>query len=200
MNWSKIWYVVSLLSLAGLVFYIGFLSGNRNLFSQSPSNITVTTWNNAQENSFTNIKFKTLIGRTSQGEIRKFGELAYRENVQSKKLDLMVRVISAPVAFSDGGAGINFPQSYQVNLAKRSLDGLNYSYTPAGTLVMNEPIGSTLSGQFVFVLEQSEIDFERTVERVMFFAQDGSSTLPPFDNQSFPADIRAKNAPYFWTE
>jgi hypothetical protein len=200
MNWSKVWYVVSLLSLAGLVFYIGFLSGNRNLFSQTPTDITVTTWNKAQENSFTNIKFKTLIGRTSPGEVRKFGELAYRENVQTKKLDLMVRVISVPTVFNDSATSIPFPQSYQVTLAKRSLDGLSYAYTPTGTLVMNEPVGETLSGQFVFVLDLTEVEFERSIERVVFFNSESASALPVFDNQTFPAEVRTKNAPYFWTE
>lgn len=197
MNWSRLWYIVSLFAIVGLIFLTGYFVGNRTWYISKPDEIVVKNGNGVEKTTLSDITFRNLNARTDGKNVVRAGELLYRTN--GAELEIMLRITNLPLQFGVSEGSIAYPQSYTVNLAKRSLDGLNYELTPIGTLALDVPQKGVYSGGFGTKLAYNKLQFENQFERILL-TNDTVPQLPAYDYAAFASEYRAKPSPFVWSE
>jgi hypothetical protein len=197
MNWSKVWFGISLVGVASLVFALGYAFGNRVWFStQTPTEVVTTHWNGAVANNLENIKFLALFGRSSETETKQVGTLMVLAS--SDKLSLLVRVDTLPVVFGTADKQLITPLALKIYRAQRSGDGNSYITNQVGTITLEQQ-DKQLKGKFPITISLDNP--LSSIERLVFLAESGSSELPIATGLDFlPSSVRTQNAPYLWSE
>jgi len=197
MNWSKFWYVVSLIGLAVLLISFGFVLGNRMYEQrQDPVIVDVTHWNGATNTPLNSIKSTPLFGRSSEGEIRSVGTLYLYES--NNELDFVIRFDSMPLSFNLSDKQFATPTSFEIYAARRTQDGTAYTTSRVGTVNLIQT-DNKLTGRFPGNLKTQRN--ETPVERFLFLNGTGNSELPPAVSLDFlPTNVRNQAAPYAWSE
>lgn len=187
--------MLSLLSIVGLIFLVGFGVGNRSFFANQPSIFNIVSKNGSNLNIYSGSNFANMEGRSSVNQVQSFGEVIYKLN--GDQYDILVRLTNVPTKLDAGAGLIDLPSKFKVNLAMRSSDGLDYIYQGIGiltTVVEN----NSLNGVFTTSISKSNLNIF-SVERVVLFNEVGGSNLPAFENEIFPSAVRSRPAPYFWS-
>ena len=197
MNWSKLWFGVSLFGVVALVFALGYAFGNRVWFStQVPTVTTTTHWNGAVANKLENIKYLNLFARASETEIKTVGSLMLLADGDT--LSILVRVDTLPVTFNTADKQYPIPLALKIYRTLRSQDGNSYTTNQVGTITL-ERQNSILVGRFPTNILLSNP--YSAIERLLFMGESGSSELPVATGLDFlPSNVRSQNAPYMWSD
>lgn len=198
MNLSKFWYVLSVFSIAGLIWLTGYFIGNRVWVIEQPDNVSIVGSNNARINSLNNIHFQFLKARIDNNNVVNVGEMMMYETGENKT-DIMIRIHSLPVSFNDNANLIPFAKEYDILLAKTTQNGLNYNVENLGKIALNEPKDGQYSGSFFTSLEFSLVKFKNKFDRIIFVNSEAKK-LPPYDNPIFPSEYRKNPSPFIWSE
>jgi hypothetical protein len=197
MNWSKIWFVVSLLGVASLIFALGFSFGNRIWFSNStPTTVTTTHWNGAISTVLESIKSVTLFARSSESEIKSVGQLVFV--TQANQTQIILKVDSMPINFSLVDRQIATPKNLKIYRVLKTSDGTDYQTQQVGIITL-EQVGSSLMGSFSTLLTTQKP--QSAIERFVLLSESGTSDLPASPVLDFlPAKQQLQNAPYSWSD
>ena len=197
MNWSKVWFAVSLVGVASLIFVLGFSFGNRIWFSTAiPTTITTTQWNGAIATVLESIKSVPLLARSSSQETKTVGQLTFIS--RSNKIELVIKLDSVPLTFNLADKQISTPQNLKIYRVSKSADGLDYISNQVGTITL-EQVGTNLAGFFSTIVELPNT--QTSIERLIFLSESGTSDIPPAPALEFlPSKQQIQNAPYVWSE
>jgi hypothetical protein len=197
MKGSKFWFIISLFSIIALIFGLGWAIGNRSYITSIPDTVAVRYANGFENTSLTSVKFLKLNTLTS-GEVRQIGEIIYKE--ENLQVEILVRITNMPSLYSSEPQ-IIYPEQYKVYIAEYNNDGTNYDQTEIGTVLL-DPARSNLRSAFFSTnfKKKNKSDFAKQYNRVIFWNESGASTLPPFDYNLFPSELKSKPSPYIWSE
>ena len=95
MSLKFIWYLLTAASIIVLIFYAGFLYGNREKVDKSADTINIVAPNLAKNNPLSQIQIKDILGSENSKDIRSFGKLYYI--VEKENTNLLFRIEDAPV-------------------------------------------------------------------------------------------------------
>ncbi len=195
MKLKTIWYFLSVLAVLALIFYAGFLFGNREQVDKSADEINIIAPNQAKSNQLSEIQIKDIVGSENSKDIRTFGKLYYIVNENTT--DLLFRIEDAPIKVGQlqNKAQITLPKQLSISLARKNSNGLDYEYKEIGTINFNEPFKDRQKAEFSSYTEEVLLNWERIVFR---------STDPNVKNlyldtdADLPKNIRNQPAPFFW--
>lgn len=199
MNLKRLWYIITVLMIFGVVFYLGYLMGNREYVNNQPDDIVLIGPNLSQQNSFSDMIIKDIYGSKNSKDIAVFGELYYK--IVGDKTELFVRLHNAPleVRQTQNNLRKSIPQTLNIQSAERTPDGLKYNYTNIGQITFNEPQNDTMSAEFTTIVDFPLTAINSSVERLVFTGvEEGDENLFIYPDPNLPAYERNLPAPYFW--
>lgn len=201
MSLQRFWYIVCVLGIAVLIFYLGFLFGNREQFVSKPNTIEITAPNGAQKNFLSEIEQRLVVGPVDSKTVSTFGELLFIQN-QENETQILLRLQNVPdvVKQTDGKKEKTIPKELNVAIARITTDGLDYQYSVIGKLVLDDSKTKQRSGKFSTTIKES------------LFSEKGNSVarleLQPTkpedvniftdDSADLPVKVRQRPAPFFW--
>lgn len=195
MNWSKVWFAISLLGVASLIFALGYAVGNRVWYSmQSPLNLSVRQWNGAQLTDLSLIQTTSIYARTSENDIKTVGNVSFV--AKDNETAVLFDINQMPVSFNTQDKQFVTPQQLRMYAVKKTSTGNSYEAENIGVVsfVQEERV---LKGRFSSILNQSASN----IERFLFLSPSGNSELPPATSLTFlPVEEQLRNAPYAWSE
>lgn len=198
MNLQKFWYVITIFGVLSITFYLGFLYGNRERMDARQPNLVVVGPNLSIENSLTRMEIRDIRGSRNAKDIETFGQLYFKSNADGKT-ELLIRMAGVPaeVKQAQGGATKSIPNELHIQVARRSLDGLDFITEEIGTLVFDEPINNVRSGRFSTVYDKTIVG----IDRIQFVSiKEGEENIFLDSDPDLPPQVRTRPAPYFWVE
>lgn len=218
---QKVYYLFLFFSLISLVFYAGFLFGNRERVNQQPDNFKVTNPNGQSLNTISQIQQRPVEGSKNGRNIEIFGQMFFLVNSQNQtEIVIQLSNIPARIVTPDNLNQVEIPQVLKIQIARRVRDvdgGDTYKYENLGlnestqaTVSLSEPVNGLRNGTFSGYIKEPVIDesFNRSgIERVVLFPLDDSNRNIFIDqNPDLPIKIRGnaqagipgQPAPFFW--
>lgn len=192
MSWSKLWYILSLLSISALIFSFGYLVGNRVYESRTGVEVELVNSNKYEPNSLSEIEFFNIRSINAKDSLVDAGEFSFFIN--QNEVQVMIRLNNLPTTYKDA-QDIQFPKRLQIKLAQRNNGDLDYEYYDVGIISIEDG----KNGLFTTNIDMSESEFRR-YERIVAFDQVGKSELPPSSLSDFASVLRSTPGPYFWSE
>jgi hypothetical protein len=217
---QRLYYVFLLISLICLVFYGGFLYGNRERINGQDENINALNPNGQETNSISKVNLRPIQGSNNAANIQEYGRLFFLVN-QQNKTEILINIENVPLTITaPSGAKIEIPSELRIDLAKRvtSQDGRdNYEYENVSTnenivasLTLIENENGTRSGRFSGFINSSIVsspEAATNVERIVLRPMDASiqnifidtdESLPLLIRGNAQAQIPGQPAPFFW--
>lgn len=195
MSLKSIWYFLSIISILVLIFYAGFLYGNREKIDKIVDTVNTIAPNNAKTNQLSQIQIKDILGSDNSKDIRSFGKLYFI--VEGKNTSLLFKIEDATVKIGQiqNKAQITLPKTLNISLARKVSSGLDFEYKDIGTISFNEPVKDKLSADFSTYTEESLLNWER----IVFRSPDPEIKNLFLDtNPDLPQNVRNQPAPFFW--
>ncbi len=197
MNLKTITSVLLSALLLVLSFGFGYLYGNRERINNQPPIMEVKTANLARRNSLSDIRVLDIWGAVSSQKQTGFGQLYYKTSI--KQTEILVRLQNVPLTVLGNNQKVSLPNSLSIKTARRTSDGLNYSYETIGQIMLDEPVNGLRKGEFSTILDYSITDLDRRVERIMFYSADTMiNNIFLDDDPNLPAQVRREPSPFFW--
>lgn len=196
MNWSKVWFSLSLLGLASLIFLLGWAFGNRTWTSvNQPLELNITHWNGAVANDLSKIRSTTLLARASESEVKNVGSVTLLPSKAS--LQILVSFNGIPSSFNTTDKQFATPRTLTMYKAVRTTDGQKYTLESVGIVTLEQQ-ESSLAGKFPTTIKIQPTDPK--IERFLFVSEAGTSELPPSPLEFLPESLKSQNAPYAWSD
>lgn len=195
MNWSKVWFAISLVGVASLIFALGFATGNRVWFGmQSPLELNVKQWNGAQVTDLALIKTVPLLGRASDNDIKTIGRLLFVP--REKETIVLFDIDQMMMTFNTQEKSFPIPAQLRIYAVQKNPSGNTYDANQTGVISL-EPSDRVFKGRFSSVISLPA----SRIERFLLLSPTGASDLPVSSALTFlPSDEQKKNAPYAWSE
>ena len=195
MNLKLIWYFLSVLSILVVIFYAGFLYGNRERLDKRPDVINIVAPNQARSNQLSQIQIKDIIGSENSKDIRSFGKLYFV--AEEGGVNLLFRIEDAPIKVGQlkNRAQVTLPRELSISLARKSSTGLDYDYKEIGVVSFNEPLKDRQKAEFSTYTSENLLNWER----IVFKSKDAATKNLYLDTDpDLPQNIRNQPAPFFW--
>jgi hypothetical protein len=214
-NKSRIFIALGLLVAITLTFYLGYLVGNKDsLQSKFMPEVQTILENGSSENSLTQIQIRDVLGSSNSKDKQAFGKFYYviKNKSTTPTTDILLKIDQAPakVISSDEKTIRNIPLEMNVNLAFKTVDGLDFQYQNIGKITLVADDKKTLKADFSsiinFVLDDKT---EKVVQRIVLrptdptlvnIFQDTDPNLPVKIRGDKSRGIGGEPAPYFWVE
>ena len=195
MKLKTIWYFLSVFSIFVLIFYAGFLFGNREQVDKLPDQISIIAPNLSKSNQLSEIKIKEILGSENSQDIRSFGKLYYI--IGKDTTDLLFRIEDAPIKVGQlqNKAQITLPKQFNIALARRNLNGLDFEYKEIGIISFNEPFKERQGAEFSTFTNEELLTWERIVLRS---TDSNIKNLYLDTDPDLPQNVRNQPAPFFW--
>jgi hypothetical protein len=220
---QRIYYLIIFLSLVGLVFYLGYLYGTRELVASKPDNITINNPNGQATNSITKIQQRQIYGSTDSENVTTFGQIYFVENDKNQTEILIdLQNVPAKIKQTKGLKEVEIPNTLQVQVATRVRDSdgkENYNYQNISKNPSNPAIitltanaSGTRSGRFSGNIDSLIFDPQtlvNKVERLVLQPTDSNlqnifidrnSDLPIKVRGNPEANVAGQSAPFFWVK
>jgi len=197
MNLKTVTSIVLSTLLLVAAFFAGFFYGNRERVNSQPPTVEVTAANLARRNSLSDIRVLDIWGAVSTQKKAGFGQLYYKTSLT--QTEILVRLQNVPLTILGNNQKISLPNSLSIKIARRTNDGLNYSYETIGQIMLDEPVNGLRAGEFSTILDYSINDLDKRVERIMFYSADTTiNNIFLDDDPNLPVQVRREPAPFFW--
>jgi hypothetical protein len=196
MSLQRIWYGLLMIATICVVFFLGFLYGNREKINSSSDQIRVVGPNNSIQNSLSQIETRPVLGSVDSQNLGEFGQLYFKINDQ-KNTEILIRLSNVPatVKQTKNKKEKPIPNILTVATAQRSLDGLDYQYTEVGKIIFDEPKNGLRTAEFSSNLSHDL----RNVERIVLLpTRPEDQNVFVDQNADLPPKVRDKPAPFFW--
>lgn len=194
MNWSKVWFAISVLGVSSLIFALGVLVGNRSFVSSTPQSLIITHWNGATANDLSQITYVTLFGRSAENEIKPVGQLSMLSH--NGQIEILFKINSLPSIFS-GDKPYILPKSLTIYRVSKSVDGNSYIPISVGIITLEQK-DRILTGRLPLTLSLPDT---QNIERFVALGDTGASDLPATGSLNFlPVNEKTKNALYLWSD
>ncbi len=211
---SVLFFLITLL----LVFYLGFLYGNKEIVNITSNNLRIVNNNGQTINSITEIKQRPIFGSKDSQKIETFGNMYYLINNQ-KQTEIVIFLENIPSSFkqSVGNKEVIIPSVLSVEIAKRIVDTdnrENYEYKNISNtnikaaININETNENGLKkGKFSGIIEEDVTNLDLKIERLIIRSLDETVSNIFIDKDpNLPLKIRGNNelnvqgkpAPFFW--
>lgn len=197
LSFKKSLSVILVLIVFGMVFYTGYLFGQRDMYNKYTPNYLAKSANGSVVNSLSNLAIKDIVGSKDSKNVSVVGKFYY--TVNSGKTEILVNIESAPDKIYQANSGISkvLPNTLLIKLATRTDDGLSYTFTEIGKITFGETNNSQRSAVFSSVL-----DFDITqygAERLVFdpITEDDMNIFINND-ENLPFNLRGQISSYFW--
>jgi hypothetical protein len=196
MNLRKFWIALGILAAIGIVFYLGFLYGNREKVDASEDKTTVVGPNLSVQNSLTQIETRNIYGAVETQNIQVLGQLYYKlEDDNRTEILIKLENIPAKIRQSSSKKEKPIPTELEIFTAKRSFDGQDYDYTKVGKIIFDEPRGNVRAGRFSTIVLENLAN----IERIMLFpVKPEEDSIFTDTSADLPLKVRQRPAPYFW--
>lgn len=196
MNLKKFWYGLVITLIICLVFFMGFLYGNREKIDKTDDLIKVIGPNNSIQNSLTQIETRSIVGSLDSQQLGEFGQL-YFKIIDSENTEILIRLANVPTNVKQLKSKKEkvIPNELNVATAKRSVDGLDYEYTEIGKVIFDEPKNNLRTAKFSTNLGNDLRDVERVV---LMPVKPEDENVFVDQNADLPPKVRDKPAPFFW--
>ncbi len=202
MSWQRFWYIVSFISLFGIIFYFGYLLGLRDKFNSQTDQTILVAPNGAMKNFLTKIESRSVCGSSNAKDKSEFGEMLFivTENNNTQIL-ITLKKIPDSVKSSQSSKEKKIPNQLNVYSAKKTKDGLDYEYQELGKIIFNEPINGLRDGKFSTVLDvpifsQTSQNFERI--EIKSDKIENENIFRDSQDPDLPIKARERAAPFFW--
>lgn len=220
---QRFYYLVIFLSLVVLVFYLGYMYGNREWVASNPNNVTINNPNGQTINSITKIQQRQLFGSSNSETIEVFGLVYFVEN-NNNQTEVVIDLQNVPpkIKQTKGLKEVNIPDQLSVEIAKRVKDSdgkETYSYQNISSNANQKAIitlapsqnnlrGGKFSGNINSLIFDPKT-LANEIERVVLRPLDGStenifidrnSDLPIKVRGNAEAGITGQPAPFFWAK
>ncbi len=199
MNLKRLWYILTICMIAGVVFYLGFLFGNREFVNDQPDDITVVGPNSSRQNSFSDMIIKDIYMSKNSRDITVSGQLYYK--IVGDKTEILIKLVNVPTEIkqSENNRKKNMPTTLLIETAQRVPSGMDYKYTEIGEISFDEPINGLMTGTFTTIVDFALTDFDSIIERIVFTSVDeDDENLFIYPDPNLPANVRNLPTPYFW--
>jgi hypothetical protein len=195
MSLKFIWYTLTAAAIVVLIFYAGFLYGNREKVDKSADTINIVAPNLAKNNPLSQIQIKDILGSENSKDIRSFGKLYYI--VEKENTNLLFRIEDAPVRVGQlqNKAQLSIPKQLSISLARKTSSGLDYEFKEIGVINFDEPFKDRQKGTFSTFTTENLLSWER----IVFRSTDANIKNLYLDTDpDLPANVRNQPAPFFW--
>jgi hypothetical protein len=184
---------------------IGYFYGIREKYDYKSDNIDTIGPNLSIQNSLSQLQTKDILGFGEGNTIKSFGQFYY--NIRSdKSTEVLFSLNGIPLSLKQatGRAERNIPNQLNIDLARKALDGLSYTYENIGRINLDEPKpDGNRSGRFSTVIKPIKTDKDyipslTSVQRIVFrpIKSEDSNIFKDLDTDIPPLDREAP-APYF---
>lgn len=213
------YYLFLFFSLVGLVFYTGFLFGNREKVNSQDSNISITNPNGQSLNTISRIQQRPVQGSSNGKTIENFGQMFFLVN-KKNQTEIVINLERVPAIIGTSPKQIAVPLELKVEIARRikDTDGVEtYSYESlslenrANSIIsLGEPVSGLRSATFSGFIQEPVIDptgKKGNIERIVLRSVDSEvnnifvdtdSDLPLKIRGVVEAKIAGQPAPFFW--
>ena len=207
---KKVYQIVSIAVAVILIFYLGMLYGQREIFVNNlQPEINSKLASGYQENILTKIKIRDVIAFPDSKDSISVGKFYY--SINEDKTDLLFKIESSPIKIinSETKKSKEIPLELSVDVASRTADGLDFEYTNIGKIKLAANNKKQLQGDFSSVIDFS-LDNKtiKNSQRIIFRPIKPEEENIYFDkNPNLPLKVRGeegkvspKPAPYFFVE
>jgi hypothetical protein len=212
------YYLFLFFSLVGLVFYTGFLFGNRERVNSKDSLITSQNPNGQSLNTISRIQQRPIEGFSNGQTVENFGQMFFLVN-KKNQTEIVINLERIPDKLTLAPKEVGIPNELKVEIARRirDSDGQDtYSYESLNLernnaiVSLGEPVKGFRSGTFSGYIQEPVIDStgkKGNIERIVLLSTDNevnsifvdkNPDLPLKVRGSTEAKIPGQPAPFFW--
>ncbi|MBC7471951.1 MAG: hypothetical protein H7196_01640 [candidate division SR1 bacterium] len=183
----------------------GYFYGVRDKYDNKQDNIDIVGPNLAIQNSLSQLQTKDILGFGENNTIKSFGQFYY--NIRSDKTtEVLFSFNNVPLSViqANGKMEKSIPNQLNIDLARKTIDGLSYIYENIGKITFDEPkADGGRNGKFSTVIKPIKTDKElvpslTSVQRIVFrpIKSEDNNIFKDLDTDIPPVD-RDAPAPYF---
>jgi hypothetical protein len=213
-NKTRIFTALGLLIAIILTFYLGYSIGNKDAFqSKFVPEVQTVLENGSSENSLTQIQIRDVFGSSNSKDKQPFGKFYYvvKNKSTAPTTDILLKLDQAPtkVISRDEKTIRNIPLELNVDLAFKTVDGLDFQYQNIGKITFVDD-KKTLKADFSSIINFTLDDkSDKVVQRIVLrpidptsinIFQDTDPNLPIKVRGDKSRGIGGEPAPYFWVE
>jgi len=213
------YYLFLFFSLVGLVFYTGFLFGNREKINSQDNNITVTNPNGQSLNTISRIQQRPVQGTSNGRTVENFGQMFFLVN-KKNQTEIVINLERVPALIGTSPKQVAVPLELKVEIARRVKDtdgaetyayeSINLESRINSIISLSEPVNGLRSATFSGFVQEPIIDQTTrrgNIERIVLRSVDSEvnnifvdidSDLPLKIRGSLEAKIPGQPAPFFW--
>jgi hypothetical protein len=191
--------------LVVISFSLGYFYGTRDKYDKKPDNLDLIGPNLSIQNSLSQLQTKDILGFTQNNEVKTYGQFYYKV-LNDKSTEVMFSLSDIPNSLKQANlkGEKSIPNELNIDLARISLDGLDYNFENIGKITFDEPKNGLRSGRFPTIVKPFQIGKDSivgisNVKQIIFRPiKPEDANIFKINNSDIPIKQRDQPAGYFW--